>query len=80
MSVHVELQSAAGDRSDRADAFEDRDLADADAAYCYHVGSGGQLIILVDVRGEGRIHRVYGPSAWRCVEGDVWRKGMLLQG
>ena len=79
MSVRVELQSAAGDRSDPTDAFEDRDLDDG-AAYCYHVGSGGQLIILVDVRGEGRIHRVYGPSAWRCVEGDIWRKGMLLQG
>jgi hypothetical protein len=84
MSVHVELQPDAGTRSGDGAvptvAFDDQALAEPGAAYCYHVGSGGQLVILVDVRGESRVQRVYGPGAWRWVDGDVWRKGMLLQG
>jgi hypothetical protein len=46
--------------------------------YCFHVGAGGGLVILVEERGESRVDRVYSPAAWRCVSGDVWRKGLLL--
>jgi hypothetical protein len=80
MSVHVELQPLTVDGAGPSIAFEDRDLPDRSGVYCYHVGGGGQLVILVDVRGESRVERCYGPAAWRCVEGEVWRKGMLLQG
>ena len=79
MSVRVDMQTPDGEAG-HAVAFEDGTLAASGAVYCYHVGSGGQLIILVDENGEGRVERVYSPAAWRCVEGDVWRKGMLLQG
>jgi hypothetical protein len=80
MSIHVELQPDGADGPVRSIDFDDRELTEPDAVYCYHVGGGGQLAILVDVRGESRVERVYGPVAWRCVEGDVWRKGLLLQG
>jgi hypothetical protein len=38
------------------------------------------LIILVEDHGESQVDRVYSPSAWQCARGDVWRKGVLLQG
>jgi hypothetical protein len=79
MSVRVDLHPTPGGEAVQNVAFDDGGLHSG-AAFCYHVGSGGQLIILVDDHGEGRVERVYSPSAWRCVEGDVWRKGMLLQG
>lgn len=47
--------------------------------YGYHVGSGGELIVLVEERGESRIQQVFGPTTWHSVTGDVWRKGMLLR-
>lgn len=80
MSVLVDLHPAPGGDSGQAVTYDDGALAVSGAQYCYHVGSGGQLIILVDEHGESRVERVYSPSAWHCVEGDVWRKGMLLQG
>ena len=79
MTVRVDLHQMDGDAG-RPVAFDDGALTESGAQYCYHVGSGGQLIILIDEHGESRVERVYSPSAWRCVEGDVWRKGMLLQG
>ncbi|MGY1809586.1 hypothetical protein ACI8AF_19650 [Blastococcus sp. SYSU D00669] len=72
MSVDVDLNGTG------ETAFADRDLPAG--RYCYHVGAGGELIILVDEHGEGRVERVYGPTAWHSVRGDVWRKGLLLQG
>ena len=35
--------------------------------------------MLVDERGESRIERVFAPTTWHSVTGDVWRKGMLLR-
>lgn len=80
MSVRVDLQPTPDGEPGQDVAFDDGALPVSGAVYCYHVGSGGQLIILVDEHGESRVERVYSPSAWRCVQGDVWRKGMLLQG
>ena len=78
MSVEVDLNGAGAD--DRT-TFPDADLPAASGGrYCFHVGSGGELIILVDERGESRVELVYSPTAWRSVRGDVWRKGLLLQG
>ena len=79
MTVRVDLR-AAPDGADPTITFSDGELADPGSVYCYHVGSGGELIILVDEHGESHVHRVYSPVAWHCVEGDVWRKGVLLQG
>ena len=78
MTIHLDLHVPAGTDETSA-TFEDRELP-AGAVYCYHVGAGGELIVLVDEHGESRVERVYSPSAWRCVRGDVWRKGVLLQG
>jgi hypothetical protein len=58
--------------------FSDADLPAG--RYCYHVGAGGELILLVEEQGESRVDRVYGPTACQCARGDVWRKGVLLQG
>ena len=80
MSVRVDMHPTPDGEDGQTGGFDDGALAESGAQYCYHVGSGGQLIILVDEQGESRVERVYSPSAWRCVEGDVWRKGMLLQG
>lgn len=79
MTVRVDLQSVP-DGADPTLTFDDGSLTAPGAVYCYHVGSGGELIILIDEHGESRVQRVYSPAAWRCVEGDVWRKGALLQG
>ena len=80
MTVHVDLHEAPSGGGAASVTYSDRDLASSDETYCYHVGAGGELIIVIDDRGESRIERVYSPSAWHCVEGDVWRKGALLQG
>lgn len=80
MTVRVDLHPTPGGKAAQAVAYDDAALPVSGALYCYHVGSGGQLIILVDEHGESHVERVYSPSAWHCVEGDVWRKGMLLQG
>ncbi len=84
MTVHVDLQTGSGgaDPADGCPAvtFDDAQLGDRGGVYCFHVGAGGELFILVDENGESRVHRVYGPTAWHSVEGDVWRKGLLLQG
>jgi hypothetical protein len=72
MSVDVDLNGSGGT------TFSDADLPAG--SYRFHVGAGGELIILVEERGESRIDRVYSPSAWQCARGDVWRKGVLLQG
>jgi hypothetical protein len=58
-------------------AFDDGDLPAG--TYGYHVGSGGELILLVEERGESRVEQVFGPTTWHSVTGDVWRKGMLLR-
>ena len=77
MSVHVLLH---GDHGGAGVRFEDADLpAERGGAYGYHVGTGGELIVLVDERGESRVERVFGPTTWHSVTGDVWRKGMLLR-
>jgi len=77
MSVHVVLHEDPGGPGVR---FGDSDLpSDRGGAYGYHVGSGGELIVLVDERGESRVERVFGPTTWHSVTGDVWRKGMLLR-
>ncbi len=76
MTVDVELNGQAG--TSRTATFPDSDLPAG--RYCFHVGSGGELIVLVEERGESRVDRVYGPTAWQCAHGDVWRKGSLLQG
>jgi hypothetical protein len=83
MSVHVEFiggQPGAG--SEATADFLDSELSGdgGGGTYCYHVGAGGELILLVDEHGESRVERVYSPAAWRCARGDVWRKGLLLQG
>jgi hypothetical protein len=74
MSVDVEMNG-------KADAgnttFADTELPAG--RYCFHVGAGGQLVILVEERGESQVDCVYSPAAWRSVRGDVWRKGALLQ-
>jgi hypothetical protein len=80
MSIRVDLHPTPDDEAGQAVTFDDGALPASGGVYCYHVGSGGQLIILIDEQGESRVERVYSPSSWRCVEGDVWRKGMLLQG
>ncbi len=60
--------------------FEDADLpVGSGGAYGFHVGAGGELIVLIDERGESRVERVYGPTTWHSVSGAVWRKGMLLR-
>jgi hypothetical protein len=75
MSVQVLLHGPEG-----ALAFDDADLPPGSGgAYGFHVGSGGELIVLVEERGESRIERVFGPTTWHSVTGDVWRKGMLLR-
>jgi hypothetical protein len=80
MTVRVDLHPTPDGDAGQTLTFDDRDVTMAGAVYCYHVGSGGQLIILIDEHGESRVERVYSPTTWRCVEGDVWRKGILLQG
>jgi hypothetical protein len=72
MSVEVDLNGSSG-----ATTFADADLPAG--RFCFHVGAGGALIVLVDEQGESRVERVYSPTAWQCVRGDVWRKGALLQ-
>ena len=77
MSVQVELHHSP--YSDTVEVFDDADLpAETGGTYCYHMAAGGALVILVDERGESRIDRVFSPTAWRSVKGNVWRKGMLL--
>ena len=75
MSVHVELHHSPD--TDTVEVFDDADLASG-GVYCYHLAAGGSLVILVDDRGEGRVDRVFSPTAWRSAKGDVWRKGLLL--
>ncbi|MCV2489995.1 hypothetical protein OF117_11550 [Geodermatophilus sp. YIM 151500] len=76
MSVHVVLHGEpAGVLS-----FDDVSLPpDRGGLYGYHVGAGGELIVLVDERGESHVERVFGPTTWHSVTGDVWRKGLLLR-
>ena len=77
MSVEVELHHRP--EADAVETFSDADLmAGSGGTYCYHVGAGGSLVILVDEHGESRVDRVFSPTAWRSVLGDVWRKGLLL--
>jgi len=71
MSVEIDLNGSG------TSEFADADLPAG--RYCYHVGAGGELILLVEEHGESRVDRVYGPTAWQCARGDVWRKGALLQ-
>jgi hypothetical protein len=73
MSVHVLLH---GDADGSGIRFDDADLPAG--TYGYHVGSGGELIVLIDENGESRVQQVFGPTTWHSVTGDVWRKGMLL--
>ena len=78
MSVQVVLHGEAEDGPGLR--FDDGELpAGSGAAYGFHVGTGGELIVLVDERGESRVERVFGPTTWHSVTGDVWRKGMLLR-
>jgi hypothetical protein len=78
MSVHVVLHG--GPEDGPGVRFDDADLpTERGGAYGYHVGSGGELIVLIDERGESRVERVFGPTTWHSVTGDVWRKGMLLR-
>jgi len=78
MSVHVLLHGEPDGGTGLR--FDDADLpADRGEAYGYHVGTGGELIVLVDEHGESRVERVFGPTTWHSVTGDVWRKGMLLR-
>jgi hypothetical protein len=74
MAVDVELNGQAG--TSRTASFPDTDLPAG--RYCYHVVDGGALVVLVEENGESRVDRVYGPTAWQCATGDVWRKGALL--
>ena len=75
MGVHVLLHGEPAEGP--GVRFEDADLPTG--SYGYHVGSGGELIVLVDEHGESRIERVFGPTTWHSVTGAVWRKGMLLR-
>jgi hypothetical protein len=78
MSVHVVLHGEPGEGP--GVRFEDADLpSERGGTYGYHVGSGGELIVLVDEHGESRVERVFGPTTWHSVTGVVWRKGMLLR-
>ena len=78
MTVEVELHQRL--EADTAQVFDDSDLPRGSGSiYCYHVGSGGSLVILVDERGERRVEQVFSPTAWRSARGDVWRKGALLR-
>jgi hypothetical protein len=72
MSVEVDLNSSPGTTT-----FADADLPAG--RYCFHVGAGGALILLAEEQGESRVDRVFSPTAWQSVRGDVWRKGALLQ-
>ena len=72
MSVEIDLNGSG------TTEFSDADLPAG--RYCFHVGSGGELILLVEEHGESRVDRVYSSTAWQCARGDVWRKGALLQG
>ncbi|NYJ07472.1 hypothetical protein [Petropleomorpha daqingensis] len=72
MSVEIDLDG------EGTTTFPDADLPAG--RYCYHVGAGGALIVLVEENGESRVDRVYGPTAWQSARGDVWRKGVLLRG
>ena len=74
MSVLVLLH---GDPDGGGTRFDDADLPAG--TYGYHVGSGGELIVLIDENGESRVQQVFGPTTWHSVTGDVWRKGMLLR-
>ena len=76
MSVQIELHDPTLS-VDGPVEFRDADLPVG--TYCFHVGAGGELIILIDESGESRVDRVYSATAWRSVRGDVWRKGLLLQ-
>ena len=79
MSVVVDLHDLQRPDGSPSATFSDKDLpAGCVGRYCYHVGSGGELVILIDERGESRVDRVYSPSAWITARGDVWRKGKLL--
>ena len=80
MSIEIDLHGRTGSDSDPKITYEDAELPAPGARYCYHVGAGGELIVLVEERGDSRVERVYSSSAWHCVRGDVWRKGTLLQG
>jgi hypothetical protein len=81
MTVHVDLHTDPGPDGSATAHFADADLpVGSGSTYCFHVGAGGELIILIDERGESSIDLVYSPTAWRTVRGDVWRKGRLLQG
>ena len=73
MGVHVVLH---GEPADNV-RYEDADLPTG--TYGYHVGAGGELIVLVDEHGESHVDRVFGPTTWHSVTGEVWRKGMLLR-
>jgi hypothetical protein len=78
MSVEVDLHQRL--EADTAEVFDDANLPTGSGGiYCFHVGAGGSLVILVDERGESRVERVYSPTAWRSARGDVWRKGALLR-
>ena len=75
MSVRVVLHGG----SEGGLRFDDADLPVGSGAYAYHVGAGGQLVVLVEERGESSVVQVFGPTTWHSVTGDVWRKGMLLR-
>ena len=77
MSVQVDMHQRL--EADTIEVFDDANLPPGSGGiYCYHVGSGGSLVILVDEHGESRVERVFSPTAWRSAHGDVWRKGLLL--
>jgi hypothetical protein len=78
VSVEIELHGQPTADGGAPLCFIDADLPAG--KYCFHVGAGGELIVLVEERGESRVERVYSPTAWHSVRGDVWRKGVLLQG
>jgi hypothetical protein len=82
MSVHVQFNGGeVGPDADLTAEFLDSHLsAEGGGTYCYHVGAGGELILLIEVKGDSRVDRVYSATAWRCARGDVWRKGLLLNG
>ena len=74
MSVQVVLH---GGPTVSGPTFDDADLPSG--AYGYHVGAGGELIVLIEENGESRVQQVFGPTTWHSDTGDVWRKGMLLR-